>query len=123
MNHTGHKDLASLSKPEREKYLSELLDPNKTYVYCGIHGYFGSNKPPETRGCSKCWFAYYFYDMATTPPDRRYERMKELEMVVHHLAESEDKGVWDFKPLLKPEWTIERDVPDEEVNRILNDEN
>lgn len=36
--------------------------------------------------------AYYTWDLATTPPSKRQERLEELEVVIHHMVEYEQKG-------------------------------
>src|SRR5437899_2890859 len=68
------------------------LNSGKLYVTCGIHNYVGGSKPPQTRGCSKCWMAYYVWDLATTPPHLRKERLDELEGVVLRAVEFERTG-------------------------------
>jgi hypothetical protein len=72
----------------------------KVMLVCGKHNYTATRKrvngtvcvPPNTRGCKECWKVYYFSDLALTPPNKRQERLDELEEVIHHAVEYETKG-------------------------------
>lgn len=79
--------------------LDELASDKITLI-CSKHNYVPTKKravgsvaiPPNTRGCKDCWFAYYVADMALTPPSKRQERLDELESVIKHAIEYEQKG-------------------------------
>lgn len=100
------------SQDEQKRILNDLLDQEKVSVYCGDHFYFGPVKDkPEIgphSGCPKCWFVFYFHDIATTPPHLRQARLDELEETVHHVVEAVKTGNWDFKPLPHAEISIEK---------------
>lgn len=91
----------------KEQLLEEVLDPNKVSLYCSQHLYFGPGKDKQIRptsGCAKCWQVYFLLDYANTPPDKRNQRVAELEEVIHHLVESVEQGTFDYKPLQKAEF-------------------
>lgn len=81
-----------LSKTETERVVEEIFDVDKLNATCSKHQYIGNKIPPQTHGCSRCWLAYYIWDMATTPPSLRKERLDELESIIHHAVEYEKKG-------------------------------
>lgn len=70
----------------------EEKDSERLQLSCPKHRYLGGKLPPETKGCKDCWMAYYVWDLATTPPSLRQERLDELESVVRHAVEYEQKG-------------------------------
>jgi len=82
--------------------LDELFDQNKVQLKCGKHLYWGpvKDKPEVTPmlGCSDCWRVFYVYELATTPPDERRQKLEEIEEVMHHMVEMVEAGTWDFKP-------------------------
>lgn len=67
-------------------------DSERIQLVCPKHNYLGGKIPPSTSGCKDCWLAYYIWDLATTPPSKRQERLEELEVVIHHMVEYEEKG-------------------------------
>lgn len=71
---------------------------DKVTLLCPRHNYAASKIPPKSSGCAECWRAYFWYDYATTPPHMRAERLDELEAVIHHAAEYERNGKFDFEP-------------------------
>jgi hypothetical protein len=83
--------MPKFSQHELGKLLSEK-DSERVDLRCGRHNYLASKVPPETRGCHDCWMAYYVWDIATTPPHLRQERLDELESIIHHCVEYEQKG-------------------------------
>lgn len=105
------------------------ISSDKVVLVCGKHNYTAARKrthatvaiPPETRGCAKCWEVYYITDLALTDPDKRKERLDELETVIRHAVEFEEKGTFgkDFE-LFEPEdkrfsVEVEKDaIPDKE---------
>lgn len=101
--------MSILATETMNKYLEEVLDPNKVMPMCGKHGYTpDKNMPPKTMGCKECWFAYFLHDIATTPSNLRMQRLEELEEVIHHLAEAQDSGNWDFKLFKHPQISVEK---------------
>lgn len=83
-----------------EAQLQDVLSERegvRVNLVCGTHQYVGSKMPPKTQGCKNCWMAYYTYDLASTPPHLRQERLEELETIIHHVAEYEDQGRFDFE--------------------------
>jgi hypothetical protein len=86
------------SKNQRD-ILGELASEAVTLV-CGKHAYTAARKrangtvaiPPGTRGCADCWRVFYFTDLALTPPNKRQERLDELEEVIRHAVEFERSG-------------------------------
>jgi hypothetical protein len=86
---TEHDIKAVLSENESER----------VNVVCPKHNYVGNKIPPTPNGCKHCWMAYYVWDLATTPPSKRQERLDELESIIKHAVEFEQKGTFgkDFE--------------------------
>lgn len=120
-------------------YLRDVLGEiasEKIVLICGKHNYVAARKrangvvavPPETHGCPECWNCYYTTDLALTPPGKRQERLDELEQVVRHLVEYEQKGKFSddlelFEPT-DPRFQVkyEQDAADDETgaDKIVN---
>jgi len=100
----------ALTEQEKTQAIKDALDPNKIYIYCGQHNYYGPNrKNPSlapTKNCPKCWEVYFWHDMATTPPEMRDQRLSELEEVIHKVVEMVEAGTWDFVPYRHPKIEI-----------------
>lgn len=100
----------SMTPKEQADYLEQALDPRKLSMYCGLHKYYGPSKTNKEikphKNCARCWFVFYVHDMVSTPPHHRAERLEALEEVLHHAAELDDKGQFDFKPYLHPKVEI-----------------
>lgn len=83
----------------RRDILGEV-ESEKVVLICGKHQYVASKKkangivvvPPNTRGCPECWKVYYVTDLAMTPPNKRQERLDELEEVIRRAVEYERTG-------------------------------
>lgn len=90
--------MPNISEHDVKAVLAEN-ESERTNIICSKHNYAGNKIPPNTRGCKHCWLAYYIWDLATTPPSKRQERLEELETVVHHAVEYEKKGTFgkDFE--------------------------
>jgi len=99
-------------------------------LYCGKHNYSAAQKrqsgatvaiPPQQSGCPECWSVYYYTDYALTPEATKEQRLNELEEVIHHAVEYEQKGTFgkDFElyDVTDPRFQVqyERDAhPDKE---------
>jgi hypothetical protein len=112
--------------------VSTVLDEissGKVTLICGKHNYVAARKrangifaiPPETRGCVQCWKNYYVTQHALTAPNKRQEALEELESVVHHAVEYEERGSFgkDFQ-LFEPSderfaVSIQKDAADDET--------
>jgi hypothetical protein len=113
-----------------ETVLAEIRSQKLTLM-CGKHRYTAARVkngkirviPPEPNGCKECWEVYYITDFALTPPEKRPERLDELEEVIHHTVEYEQKGKFgkDFT-LYEPgdprfQVRVEKDAePDKDTN-------
>lgn len=87
-----------MNQSDQEQVIREALDTEKIQLVCKKHNYLGGKMPPKTSGCKDCWYAFYVWDLATTPPSQRQQRLDELEEVIHHAIEYEQKGQFtDFK--------------------------
>ena len=86
-----------------EQNLGKILDEinsDKVLLTCGRHNYVAAKRrgnatvaiPPVPNGCAQCWKVFYITDLALTPPGKRQERVDELESVIHHAIEFEQKG-------------------------------
>jgi len=106
------------------------IDPNtvleeaasgRLVLVCGKHNYTAARKrknatvaiPPTPNGCKLCWEVYYLTDLALTPPAKRQERLDELEEVIHHAIEFEQKGQFDFVPDVNPTIRYHKDAADD----------
>jgi len=92
----------AFSEKEKQDILAQALDPNKVYLYCAGHSYFGPSKSGKpirpTNGCAKCWEVYYWHDLASAPPHMREQRLSELEEVLSNMVQMINAGTWDFVP-------------------------
>jgi hypothetical protein len=112
--------LSNISPTDLTSILAEN-DSERTQLVCGRHNYTPLKKrsngtvaiPPNTRGCKECWFAYYAADLALTPPNKRQERLDELEEVIHHAVEFERTGRFDFVPDVNPTIRYHKDAADD----------
>ena len=90
---------------DRQKYdmVMEAFDPQRVTVTCGKHMYFGPVKGrPEIKpnlGCADCWRVFYIHELADCPPDKRREKLEEIEEVMHQVVELVEKGKWDVNLL------------------------
>lgn len=107
------------SDSEAQQLMADAFDDTKVQLYCGLHKYYGPVKNPTGgmhkigtphAGCARCWFVYYFHDIASTPPHLRQERLDELEEVVHKTVEAVNRDEFDFKVSRRPEVSIEKDA-------------
>jgi hypothetical protein len=92
-----------LSERDKKAMVEEALDPNKLNFWCKKHNYFGPikgdpNKSKPFMGCSDCWMIFYIHEMASCPPEKRYEKLQEIEEVLNQVVEMVEKGTWDFAP-------------------------
>jgi hypothetical protein len=71
------------------------------------------NPDSQSKGCKDCWRCYYYTDYALTLPNKRLERLDELDEVIHHLVEYQKKGKWDFVPDLNPTIQYHKDAADD----------
>lgn len=94
------------SEAEIKQIVQEATDPNKVTLVCDQHYYIGYG--PPVIDCPKCWTVYYMLLIAKTPPHLREERFQQLESVVQHMAEDEEKGN-GIKLFQHPEVKIEKD--------------
>lgn len=88
--------------------VTRLVDGKETdefVVGCSEHGYWFKGLPPLTAGCRSCWEAYYFANYARGGAKK--EQIDQLEEAIHHAAELDDRGEFDFKPDFKVDITNE----------------
>ena len=92
----------SLSDRQKKEMVEEALDPQRVRFYCPKHFYSGPVKENAQikpgLGCPDCWKIFYFHEMAMTPPDKRREKLEEIEEVLHKMVEMVEAGTWDFVP-------------------------
>ena len=91
-------------------------DSQRASVICGKHNYVGSKMPPRTSGCADCWRCYYIYDLASTPPSLRKERLDELEHVINKVVGMVKTGTFDFVPDDRPTIEYTKDGFDDDAN-------
>lgn len=85
-----------------QRFLAEALDSRRTVLICGRHQYSPGGPKMPASNCSDCWFAFLFHHIGKLPPDMRREKLEELEMVIRHAVEHEDRGELDFEPYAHP---------------------
>src|SRR2546426_1384083 len=98
--------MSKYTQAEQEQILSELLDPKRITVMCGLHSYIPARGTIPTEGCKQCWIAYYIDQMAQTPPHLREQRLEELESLVSKMVELKEQGKFDINLFERP--TIEK---------------
>lgn len=72
------------------------------FVRCEKHNYFFNARPPETKGCAECWFAYYVGQRAMMKPSQMDIGLGELELAIHHMEDEIAKGDFDLQLLDAP---------------------
>jgi hypothetical protein len=100
--------LKDWSVQQIEKYLSEALDANKTFITCEEHGYTPGKFQKPKFGCSNCARADFLTAFAKTPPHKRGEFVERLSELVRTLVENKDK--LGEIALERPRLTIEKDA-------------
>jgi hypothetical protein len=65
--------------------------------------------------------AYYCFDLASTPPSLRKERLDELEHVINSVVSMVKKNKFDFIPEERPEIIYTRDGFDDEKGDYKED--
>ena len=92
----------SLSPQQQRELVAEAFDPKRVTLYCAPHSYFGPIKGrPEiipAEGCVDCLKIYFIHELSQCPPDKREEKLSEIEEVMHKVVELVERGQWDFKP-------------------------
>jgi hypothetical protein len=92
----------ALSEQDKVDTLKELFDTQRVNLYCGLHNYHGPVKGAAevmpTMGCPSCIKVFLIHELATTPPSERRQKLDEIEEVLNHCAELDDKGEFDFVP-------------------------
>jgi hypothetical protein len=107
------------------------INSGRVTLVCSKHNYVAARKrangtvavPPVPNGCKQCWENFYVTDLALTPPNKRQERLDELEQVIHHAVEYEKRGQFgrDFD-LFEPgderfRVHVQRDAADDETGQ------
>ena len=91
-----------LSRKQQEEMVTEAFDPKRVTLFCGQHNYFGPVKgSPDLKpgkNCPKCWQIFFIHELSQCPPDKRGEKLDEIEEVLHHVVELVEQGKWDFEP-------------------------
>jgi hypothetical protein len=79
------------TKPEVDKLLAEIFDPNKVTLICGKHQYAAGGKVPPTPECRECAQAFFTWVAAKIPPHKRAAELEKLLEFAHTLVEHEDE--------------------------------
>jgi hypothetical protein len=84
--------MAILSEKDKAQLISEVMDPNKITLTCGVHHWaYGSKTKPNFK-CKRCMFTLFMGLIANTPPEKRKEQMEMLEFSVHELIDAYKSG-------------------------------
>jgi hypothetical protein len=110
-----------ISQVDIQRILAEK-DSERVDLLCPKHKYVGSKIPPSSTGCKECWMAYYCFDLASTPPSLRKERLDELEHVIHSVVDMVKKNKFDFIPDARPDIVFTQDGFDDESGKYKEDE-
>lgn len=97
-------------------------DSERVNLVCPKHLYTGSKMPPKSSGCKHCWEAYYIFDLASTPPSLRKERLDELESVINSVVDMVKKNKFDFVPEARPEIVLTKDGLDDATGKYRGEE-
>ena len=84
------------SKKELAELVTELNAPKIVRV-CDKHLYAPGGRNFPTSGCKACGMAFWMWFLKETPPEKRREKLEELQQLAHHMAEEEDKGTLDIR--------------------------
>jgi hypothetical protein len=79
--------------------ITRLVDGKEVDMFvatCPDHNYYYKGVPPLTAGCRECWEAYFISEWILGGCKK--EDVDNLEAMIHHAAEADDKGEFDFKP-------------------------
>jgi hypothetical protein len=82
--------------------VTRLIDGKEVEQFvlsCPEHQYFYKGRPPLTSGCGECWATFYISQWALA--GAKPEHLDQLESAIHHAAELDDKGEFDFVPKLE----------------------
>jgi len=97
------------TKAEAEQTLAALA-AGTISLTCGRHNYVykRGGLPPLMSGCPECWKVYFVSQFCMTPKANQAEFVEGLEEALHHAAECDDRGEFDFIPYARPQITIEK---------------
>lgn len=111
-----------MTPSQLDNFCKEVLDGQNVTLTCGVHGYVGGKQYPPKAKCKQCWMVYFVTLYARTPPHKRQAALEELESIVHHLAEDLEHNDRAFHLVGEPEYGIEKNVPDAEIERLKSKE-
>lgn len=86
---------------EQSQLLAVQSGRAKDNIFCEDHGFYPGKNPllsnPSMKGCKSCVMATMMYDIfGTTPPEKRAERLAQLESLTKNLiAESQTNPEFD----------------------------
>lgn len=73
------------------------------FLRCETHNWFYKGIPPLVSGCNSCWLCYFMGQLAESETEDQKAAIEQLESAIHHAAELDDKGEFDFVPYAHPE--------------------
>jgi len=90
----------ALTPQEQRQMVAEAFDPTRVTLYCAPHSYFGpiKNRPEiiPAEGCVDCLKIFWIHELSACPPDKREQKLSEIEEVMHKVVELVEKGQWDL---------------------------
>lgn len=84
--------MSILTEKDKQQLISEVMDPHKVTLTCGLHHYAYGGKLKPNFKCKRCMFTMFMGLIANTPPDKRLDQMDMLEESVHGLLEAHQSG-------------------------------
>jgi hypothetical protein len=79
--------------------LKDGQEVDEFVIGCSEHNYWYKGLPPLTHACPECWRAFFHAQWALA--GAKPEHVDQLESAIRHVAESADRGEFDFKPKLE----------------------
>jgi hypothetical protein len=89
----------ALTDTQKNAMVMEVFDTKRVTLTCSKHSYFGPVKNrPEFKphlNCPDCWRVFFVHELSECPPDKRKEKLDEMEDVLHRVVELVEHGKWD----------------------------
>lgn len=103
-----YKGKSEYTQTQADALLTEVMDKNRVILSCEKHSYLASDIPPKPIGCKDCWQAYWWHQIASTPPHLRRARLEAALSMMKEAVRLAEKGEFDFVVNERPEILTEK---------------
>lgn len=94
------------TEADKQRIITEALDPNKIVLMCKKHMYAGNGMPTEScKDCHQVWWTNW---AAKLDPSKRTEIIERVQELAHMAVELDKKGMFDVELFEHPEVLIEK---------------